>query len=480
MLDFGALEPTASNESVENEFRILLLADAIGVDLTEAGDADSKMRLIRVDRDNLDEVIAKLKPTIEFEDLIPSQSLSRIEFASVDSFHPDEIFDRADVFAHLRKLKRQLKGNMQQQAIEEIQSWSSANKVGLNKSEPQETGDADSQSVPSEFSTEGLFDDVLDGTTDSGESKGIDWSQFIDDILKPVQVQTVDPNIKQYEAIVDQAIEMTMRKILDHPRFKAVEATWRGLEWLTRRIDSDVQVKVFLMDMSKEALIKQLSDSSALDQTELYQYVVEQTVRTPGGKPWSMVCGNYHMGLSEAEILTVGRFANIVAAGNSRLYLSVHANLQMFENEAYADRWAQLVQMPAAAKLCALAPRFLLRLQYGRGGTRTEQFNFEEEIKNSNDRLWGNPGILAASAFAGDFERNGAVDSTQVFSFENLPMHPVEMRGVEDIMISGERMMTDEEIGSWIELGITPVISFKNSDKIQIPGFQSLKRSRIT
>ena len=473
MLNFGSLQAVTSDAADGNEYRILVIADALGVDHLDVINTDEKKRLVQVDRDNVDAVIAKLNPTIEFEDLIPSQSLSRIEFDSVDSLHPDEIFDRADVFEHLRKLKRQLKGNMQQQAIDEIRSWGTDAKIEAPANE------AKIDNVPSEYSTEGLFDDVLDGTSDTGDAGNVDWSKFIEDILKPIQVQTVDPNIKQYEAIVDQAIEMTMRKILDHPRFKAVEATWRGLEWLTRRIDSDVQVKVFLMSMSKEALIKELSNADELQQTELFRYIVEQTVQTPGGKLWSMVCGNYHIGLSETEIQTIGRLANIVAAGKSKLFFSVGAELAHFENETYAQRWDQLKNIPAARSTCAMAPRFLLRLPYGKGGSRTEQFNFEEEIKNSNNRLWGSPGLLAASALGEDFERNGAVDSTQVFTFGGFAMHAFAMRGVEDIMISGERMMADDEIGAWIELGITPIVSYKDSDKIQISGFQSLQRSRL-
>jgi predicted component of type VI protein secretion system len=477
MLNFGNLASDQSGGGRENEFRILVLADAMGFDQSFEGEQIDKLRVIKIDRDNLDDVLAQLKPTIEFEDLVPGQSLSQIVFDSIESFHPDEIFKRADVFAHLRKLKRQLRGDLQQQAMEEIRSW---NNVNLSADRPQTIpGGKQSAAADPQFSTAGLFDEVLDESYDPGSSGGVEWDQFIDDLLKPIKVQTVDPNVKQYEAIVDRAVEVTMRKILDHSRFKSVEAAWRGMQWLTRRIDSDVQVKVFLMSMSKDALIRELGSPDVLEQTDLFKYIVERTVRTPGGKRWSMVCAHYTLGLSETEILAMGRLGNICAAGGTNLFSCVCNDLDAFENEKYSQRWKELCAIGAATHICAMTPRILLRLPYGKGGTRTEQFAFDEEIKNSNGRLWGNPTILAAAALATDFENNGATDSTQVFRFQNFPMHAYRIPGMEDVMISGERMIIDSEIAGWLALGVTPVISFKDSDRLQIAGFQSIRKQRL-
>src|SRR5690606_34046415 len=61
---------------------------------------------VEIDRDNFDEVIARLAPkaNLDFDD----GSSVVLEFRSLDDFHPDQIFGRVEMFDQLRSLRRRL------------------------------------------------------------------------------------------------------------------------------------------------------------------------------------------------------------------------------------------------------------------------------------------------------------------------------------------------------------------------------------
>src|SRR5207249_1423022 len=84
-----------------------------------------------------------------------------------------------------------------------------------------------------------------------------------------------------------------MRAILHHPAFQALEAAWRGLYFFVRRLDTDANLKLHFLDVSKAELAADLGAAEDLSTTGLYKLLVEQTVNTPGAKPWAVVVGHY-------------------------------------------------------------------------------------------------------------------------------------------------------------------------------------------
>ena len=81
----------------ETPFRIAILGDFSGRanrGCCETGGKLAKRRSILVDRDNFDDVLAKLGPAISLP--LDGASLA-LQFAELDDFHPDRIFERAGV-----------------------------------------------------------------------------------------------------------------------------------------------------------------------------------------------------------------------------------------------------------------------------------------------------------------------------------------------------------------------------------------------
>ncbi|WP_232459227.1 type VI secretion system contractile sheath domain-containing protein, partial [Burkholderia ubonensis] len=65
----------------------------------------------------------------------------------------------------------------------------------------------------------------------------------------------VDPDLLDWcLADLDEQLGRQLDAILHHPAFQALESTWRGLQFLVDRTDFRQNVKIEVLDVSKEAL----------------------------------------------------------------------------------------------------------------------------------------------------------------------------------------------------------------------------------
>ncbi|WP_232439017.1 type VI secretion system contractile sheath domain-containing protein, partial [Burkholderia ubonensis] len=65
----------------------------------------------------------------------------------------------------------------------------------------------------------------------------------------------MDPDLLDWcLADLDEQLGRQLDAILHHPAFQALESTWRGLQFLVDRTDFRQNVKIEVLDVSKEAL----------------------------------------------------------------------------------------------------------------------------------------------------------------------------------------------------------------------------------
>jgi len=100
----STMEKTHGTPEPETPFRIAVFGDFSG--RTNQGIIDSALdnrRPLMVDRDNLDEVVAKLKVEINLPILGKESPPVTIGFSELDNFHPDSLFERLEVFEALSR-----------------------------------------------------------------------------------------------------------------------------------------------------------------------------------------------------------------------------------------------------------------------------------------------------------------------------------------------------------------------------------------
>jgi len=92
-------------------------------------------------------------------------------------------------------------------------------------------------------------------------------SAFIEELLKPqnenepVKKAMVDRMIAE----IDAKLSRQMDEILHHPQFQALESAWRGLELLVERTNFRENIKLEILNASKQDLLDDFEDSPEVD-----------------------------------------------------------------------------------------------------------------------------------------------------------------------------------------------------------------------
>lgn len=114
----------------------------------------------------------------------------------------------------------------------------------------------------------GILDQIIAETslTPEDEAYGIakrGVSAFIEELLKPqnqgepVKKAMVDRMISE----IDAKLSRQMDEILHNPEFQSLEASWRGLKLLVDRTDFRENIKVEILNASKQDLLDDFEDS---------------------------------------------------------------------------------------------------------------------------------------------------------------------------------------------------------------------------
>jgi type VI secretion system protein ImpC len=472
-----------SEPADDTPFRILVIGNFSG--RSEDRERAPSWRPIPIDRDNFDRVLATLRPELHLP-LAEAPGVSmRVTFSSLDDFHPDQLFGRLELFQSLRDLRQRLSNPA---------TFAAA--VADMVPEPKTPAAAEG----SEFvASDNLLEQILGKTAARPQPvealpEGRAWSSFLERILRPHAVSGDDPRQAERLRQVDEAISAQMRALLHAPAFQSLEATWRGMFLLIRRLDTDAHLKVYLLDISKTELLTDLTGFEDLSSSNYYRLLVEQTVGTPGAPPWALVAGIYEFDSSPEEVQALGRLALLshragapfVAAARPRL-LGCDSLEQCPDPRTWkpleqqqADYWQALRQLPEANYLGLALPRILLRLPYGRETSPTEQFEFEEmtAVPAHESYLWGNPAFALAYLLGAGFSRFGWEARPGVFDvLDGLPLHVFEEDGGRRIKPCAEVLLTERALERILDLGLIPLLSAMESDTVRVGRFQSLSRS---
>lgn len=480
----------------ETPFRILFLGDFSGRanrGIFEPGTV-ADQRPLSVDRDNLDEVMARLGVEIRLSIAGNDSPPALIRFVELEDFHPDRIFERVEVFQALRDIRKKLDDPRTfASAADRVRSWTGADTV------PESSEPLSEQQTPQPEISGLTTGDLLEQMLEQAESKSPDtgalldsseWDSFLHKIVKPHLVPAEDPHQTELVASVDAAIANLMRTILHHPDFQAVESAWRAVHFLVSRLETNAELKLYLIDISKAELAADLGAAEDLRSTGIYRLLVEQTIETPGGEPWAVLAGNYTFELDDIELL--GRMAGIAKAAGAPFISAAGTHLLGCESLAETPDpddwrwkpdtedgpgWKELRRIPEASYLGLALPRFLLRLPYGEDTDPVERFDFEEMplVPDHDDYLWGNPAFACVYLLARAFSHYGwNLRPDVIRDIEGLPLHIYKEHGESRVKPCAEIVFTERAVERILDCGIMPLLSFKDQDTIRPARFQSL------
>jgi len=504
--DFGGVNLTAGEDSsgaqpsAETPFCIAILGDFSGRANRgiSAAKTIGKRRAWLVDRDNFDEVLSRSGAEIQLP--MDESGALHLRFSEIEDFHPDRIFERLEIFGKLRDLRGRLQDPSSfQKAAEELGLRSRDSVQQPGKPAPAPAPAVAPSAV--QLASGSLLDEMIEQTViEQSKSRGVadrprrstdEVHEFAQRVVAQHLVSTPDPRQPEIVAVIDRAIGSLMRAVLHNPDFQALEAAWRATFLLARQLETGSQLKLYLIDISKQELAADLSSAIDLRDTGLYRLLVEQGIATPGAEPWSLMVGSYSFGSASEDAGLLSRMAKIasrarapfLAAASPRLLgcSSLASTPQPREWKALppdlARAWAELRHLPEAGAVGLALPRFLLRLPYGKKTSPLESFAFEEfsDLPAHDEYLWGNPAFAVALLLAQSFSGAGwEMRPGAGMEIDQVPLHVSVRGGESESKPCAEVLLTEDAVERILEEGLMPLVSFKDRDRVRLVRFQSI------
>lgn len=309
---------------------------------------------------------------------------------------------------------------------------------------------------------------------------------FIAELLKPQR-----SNEKADKAVVDEMIADIDRRlskqvdaIIHAPEFQKLESAWRGLKFVIDRVDFRENVKVEVLNVSKEALMEDFEDAPEITKSGLYKLAYTAEYGQFGGKPYGAMFSNYDFGPGPQDVALLQNCASVAAMSHAPFfgaagpkffggddYLGI-PNLKdlksIFEGPQYA-KWQAFRESDDARNVGLLMPRFLLRLPYGNATVPAKTFQYEEEVIGEHGKyLWGNATFAFATRIADSFAKYrwcpNIIGPQAGGSVEDLPLHQYEAMGETQTKIPTEVLISERREFELSEEGFIALTYRKDSD----------------
>jgi type VI secretion system protein ImpC len=487
-LDVGlGRQPAAGPPPPETPFCIAVLGDFSGRGARgsmEVGRALVNRQPVLVDRDNFDQVLTRFAPRLDIPLGSDDGARLTLRFATLDDFHPDRLYATLPIFDAVREMRERL-------ADPAVFARIADARKPRTPARP-----AESSGPPSRIASN-LLDEIVGGSSGSEmrpAPRKDDLQEFIDRAVEPHLVPRADPGQQELLEQLDAATSAGMRAILHHPDFQALEALWRSVLMLVRRVVTDARLQVHLIDVAEAELRADLAaegegegeGDGALESSGLYRLLVESSVGTPGANPWSLLIGNYTFGPgSERALGRLARLARMagapwIAGADPRL-----AGCPAIDRSPDPDEWERMIdpdweafRRSEDARYVGLAlPRVLLRLPYGEETEPGELFPLEEmgAAPAHEDYLWGNAAIACALLLATSFASSGwSMRPGEHLDIDGLPLHVIREDGETTSKPCAEALLTERAALRLLDSGLMPLVSMKASDAVRLVRFQSV------
>jgi len=481
---------TSAEREPDASFNLAVLGDFSGRANRGQVESLAQRKVWRVDCDNIATVLGKLNARLQLAASDPAGPPVELRLERMDDFHPDQLLKRAAALAALAA---------QRQAWLDPVTASTAAELAspLTGASSQTPGPTDATTAASESDAD-LMARLLGGSarpapTPSTPPAPTKIEQLLRQAVASSVVSAATPRQTAMLSALELELASRLRAVLHHPDFQALEANWRGLDLLVRSFGGEENLKLWLVDISKEELAADLQAQESLTASGLGKLLRRQAE----DQPWTVCLGFYSFGAELAEIELLGRLA-VVAAQSGTPFIAAAApqlvGCESFGTQPDPDEWNRpmpvdaqaawtaLRAMPQAAYAALAMPRFLLRQPYGAQSDPIEAFGFNElgTPPAHEDFLWGNPAILCGQVIASAFQAEGWDRPCDGGKVGDLPVYLFDDGGEKVAKPCAEVWLGERASRVILERGLIPVLSIKGRDAVQVPALPTLAGSQLS
>ncbi len=462
-------------------FRLAVLGDfSAGANKgrLETGDDLARRKPLRVDVDNIDQVIERLKINMS----LPMAGEGAVEFAvaSMDDFHPDQIYEKVELFSAMSDMRQRLASKSGfPAAAKELAAWRAE---PAPPRPPAESRRPRGATVPIGGKLSD-FAELIGQTSAPPDAAEIAIEELLKATVRPYIVAAKDPQQTALLQSLDRSIAAAMRKVLHHPDFQTLESLWRSVDLLTRRIETSTQLQIVLYDVSAEEFAADLAVTDSLEETGLYKLLVEQPSLDANQGALSAMIGAYVFDQTPPQAELLGRMAKLAARMKAPFMAAIAPD---FLDTAPVDvhpliqqAWDALRVLPEAKYIALASPRYLLRQPYGERTDPIDSFDdFEEFTPQTGLKgmLWGNPAFIAGLMLTETFAKQGAkMNLGSILGAGDIPYYfYVDEDGDQTALPCTERLINERAAARVKSEHFMPLLSIKGRPEVRLGGFTSL------
>ena len=459
-------------------FRIAVFGDFTGRatrGVIETGQALRVRRPIPLDIDKFEDVIDSFATKLSLP-IGKDGAAIDIRLNGLDDLHPDELYDNVELFSALSSIRQSLsEGSMADGARAKLKVWGET--YGTSVRLPKRSS---SNSVPANLKISDFQELIGDRTATLRPVTPID--SIIAQIVGPHVVKAPNVQAPEMIAAVDDALSSAMRMILHHPDFQSLEAQWRSLDLLARRIETDSNLEIVLYDVSAEELAIDMAAAGDLSESGVFGLLSDAQESLMGKGGYSALIGLYTFEETPPHADLLSRVAQVAAHVDAPFFAAMSPDYLDIPKEKrhplVAEAWDALRVMPEANYIGLATPQFMLRLPYGAKSDPVSSFKFEEFTQQVglSGMLWANPAVLVAILLAETYTKDTkAVDLGSVMSLGDIPYYYVTDRhGDQVAMPCTNRNLTSAAVQETLSRGFMPVVWVKGHNEIRLATFDAL------
>jgi type VI secretion system protein ImpC len=351
-----------------------------------------------------------------------------------------------------------------------------------------------------------LLDQILNETRLAPSDEGYDIARkgvaaFISELMKPGREAEKINNavVDRMIAEIDAKLSRQLDSVLHDDSFKKMESAWRGLKFVVDRTDFRQNIKLEMLNCSKEELLTDFEDAPEITKSGLYRQVYTAEFGQFGGKPVAGIIANYEFSPGAQDIKLLQSMASVgamshapVIAATAPSMFSIESfeelpNLKdlqsIFEGPKYA-KWNSFRESEDARYVGLAAPRFVLRLPYGQDTVPVKAFNYTESSEGKSENyLWGNAAFTFATRLTDSFAKYrwcpNIIGPQSGGAVENLPLHTFEAMGQTQTKIPTEVLISDRREYELAEQGFMALTMRKGSDNAAFFSANSVQKPKF-
>lgn len=293
--------------------------------------------------------------------------------------------------------------------------------------------------------------------------------------------------VDDFIAEIDQQISAEVNEILHNEQFQKLESSWRGLAYLVNNTEFRQNIRIDLLNVSKEDLLEDFQDCKDWQKSGLFKTVYRDQYNTFGGNPYGMMVSNFAFDQRNPEVELLSEISRVAAVAKCPFLGGVDSKMfgkkeesftnlpklaemyEIFEQPQYT-KWNAFRDSDDARYVGLCMPRFLLRKPYTVEDQDVKDFVFQEDVRaEDHDRyLWGNAAFAMAGRMTESFANfgwyNAVVGPNSGGTVPNLPLHQYESMGQYQTKIPTETLISEDMDVDLCNFGFIPLVMRKGAD----------------